>query len=205
MFYEEKVDKILRFGDVITNIVEYTPIIDDLTYNRSRPYFIECKMNQYYVVMSPCCSIENNILSVTPLLQLNPSLIKNSYLCDDFTRLNVEMDPRNSVPSESWEKMGVEKQNQLLAMEQSYAFLNLFIYKKDIKLKPYVLKTKSNSIETGFYMIDFKNIFYISSKEIQRGKDLSFIKILQLSIDTRKELRDKLTHYFSRVPDEDKI
>jgi hypothetical protein len=205
MFYEQKIDKTLRFGDIITNIVEYTPIIDDLHLNNTKSHLIAHKGNKYYVVMSPCCSIENNLLTVTPLVTIMPSLMKNDFLLQDFSRINRELQPQQSVPKDSWEKMGNEKKQSLIATGLAYSFLNLFVYKPNTKLEEYELSTKENKINTGYYMIDFKSIFYISSKDVQRGNDLSSIKLLQLSIDSRKELRDKLTNYFSRVPDEDKI
>lgn len=202
MFYTEK-ENILRFGDVITNIVDIVPVLDDLPYENK--YKIDIKNTKYFTVISPCCSIEKEVLSVSPMYQIRNSLFENEYFLEDFTRLNTEIEPENTLPKTRWEKLPEERRQQLLEIGRAYAFYELFIYQADSAFDEYDITTRNKkTFTTRNYMIDFRNIFYIESKKIQRGHDLSSIKLLQLSINSRKELRDKLTHYFSRIPDEDR-
>ena len=51
-------------------------------------------------------------------------------------------------------------------------------------------------------MINFKNIYKLS---YEQSKHLKKLKILQLSVQVRSELRGKIAHYFARIPEEDKI
>jgi hypothetical protein len=55
-------------------------------------------------------------------------------------------------------------------------------------------------------MIDFRRICRIECNEIVTPEQAPLkTKVLQISIETRRELRDKLTWYFGRVPEEDMV
>lgn len=203
MFYEERSEPILRFGDVITNIVEHVPVLNKLPHDNE--YQIDIKNTKYFVVTSPCCSIEDEMLSVSPMRPVLQKLFDNEYFRDDFTRLNLPIDPQNSIPKKAWDKMDVDKQRQFLEKGKTYSFIELFAYQGNECFDEYKITTREREVfSSRYYLIDFRNIFYFRSKEVRRGNDFSAIKLIQLSIDTRKELRDKLTNYFARVPEEDR-
>jgi hypothetical protein len=52
-------------------------------------------------------------------------------------------------------------------------------------------------------MVDFKDIFRVRSKIVQRNNKIP--KVLQLSISTRSDLRKKIASFFERVPKEDLV
>jgi len=55
-------------------------------------------------------------------------------------------------------------------------------------------------------MIDFKQIVRVDCDKITSAlQDVLKAKVLQLSIGSRSSLRDKLSKYFARVPDEDSV
>ena len=55
-------------------------------------------------------------------------------------------------------------------------------------------------------MIDFRNTYKLNYEKINPPKDAPLeSKCLQLSIQARSELRDKIAWYYGRVPEEDKI
>jgi hypothetical protein len=61
-------------------------------------------------------------------------------------------------------------------------------------------------IETNYYMIDFRNTSKLNCERIINPKDAPLeSKCLQLSIQARSELRDKIAYYYARIPKEDKI
>ena len=88
---------------------------------------------------------------------------------------------------------------------KAYAFLDLFVYEKDNLFTPYYLNKQEN-IETNCYMIDFKNIYKVKCEKINSRNNAPIdSKCLQLSIQARKELRNKISYYYGRPPEEDNI
>jgi len=60
------------------------------------------------------------------------------------------------------------------------------------------------------YMINFKNIFHVNCEKVVDSRktiDESVLAsiVLQLSITSRNELRDKMADYFEKAPEEDRI
>ena len=55
-------------------------------------------------------------------------------------------------------------------------------------------------------MIDFRQAFKVSCDKVIAPKNCPYeIKCLQLTIDTRNELREKIAEYFLRKPDEELV
>jgi len=55
-------------------------------------------------------------------------------------------------------------------------------------------------------MLDFRRIYRVECEKVANPKQAPLeTKILELSVVTRGELRDKLADYFGRIPDEDRI
>ncbi len=69
-----------------------------------------------------------------------------------------------------------------------------------------VKKRDGNTIETGYYMIDFLRTYKVNSEIIVKGGTApASTKYLQLTPTARQELRDKIAYFYGRVPDEDRI
>jgi hypothetical protein len=119
---------------------------------------------------------------------------------------------------ERWQEFG-EEVTTISEVDPIYTNDNLFIYAEDKLLPKYRVKIPSEKntfeeFEAGYYFIDFRNISKVKcacvvaeEEENPNYKDLLMkmlsSKILELSIDTRSDLRNKLAFYFSRRPAED--
>jgi len=208
MFYEssEKCDKAFRFGDVLNGFAIATPSIQNPPLSNNCTYQIEVSMHSFYVILSPCCSISDKVLSLAPLLELDNRFFKNSYFKEDMTRLNRKMEAKNSIPAGRWNNMDPDEKAAKEQQGLMYAFLEFFIYKKNGLFTPYPINQKGENIETRCYMIDFRTIFQIKCDKVIAPKDTPLkCKCLQLTVETRNLLRDKLVFYFSRIPNEDKV
>lgn len=209
MFYESISDNFsnFRFGDVLKGYIEAIPHIEEPTLSPvDQNYQIDIGFPKFSVIISPCCSIGNKIISLTPLIQLRGDFFGNPYFAEDLTRINRKMEPSQTVSPEIWAKFSLEEKEKRLKEGNSYALLELFIYEKNDFFPKYVVDRKQGNIETNFYMIDFRNTYKLCCEKIVNPKDVPIVsKVLQLSIATRSELRDKLSSYYGKTPKEDKI
>jgi len=205
MFYETTLDEALRFGDVVKGILLTSP--DIIEPDLIKDYKIDIKLPDYCVIISPCCSIGDKVISLTPLIKLRNSFFDNPYFVKDLTNINRKMEPEQTLPPKVWDGLPQGKKDERLAEGRGYTFLDLFIYKDNPLFKKYTVnRGGGENIKTNYYMIDFKNIYKINCAKILSPTDSPLtIKKLQLSIQVRGELRDKLSYYYGRVPKEDKI
>ena len=207
MFYEQEMEKTFRFGDVLKGYITTTPNITAPLLRQELPlYSIEVTINKFYVILSPCCSIGDKMISLAPLIKIKNSFIKNPYLEEDLTRINRKMQPKQSVPPAVWDKFSPEEKQKRLTVGQTYSLVEHFVYGENIVLPSYELDLKDqNNISTGYYMIDFRDIFKTRCDAINRAEDAPFeAKVLQLSIQARGELYDKISFYYNgRNPDDD--
>lgn len=209
MFYEQKCDNSLRFGDVIRGYININttikaPILDQKCLNEG--YTLDIGLPEFCVVLTPCCSIGNETISLTPLIKVPKSFLSNPYFAEDLTHINRRMMPQQTIPPTTWESFSNSEKEDRLKEGFVYAYLWLFIYKENDLFMPYTINTKEGKIETKYYMIDFRNIYKINcNKIISPEKSPLESKCLQLSIQTRSELRDKISYYFGRPPEEDQI
>ncbi|MBL7135470.1 MAG: hypothetical protein ISS81_02615 [Candidatus Marinimicrobia bacterium] len=211
MFYQKEMDKVLRFGDVVRGYISTNPTIREPILSsklESYNYKIDIGMPKYSVVLTPCCSIEEGMISLTTLIKVRSDFFKNQYFAEDLTRINRIMEPQLAHSPDKWERFTLEEQQRYLAERINYALLNLFIYEENEIFKKYTLRKR----EIRYYMIDYKNIYTIKCAMIKRPEkvkpeDAPIIesKVLQLSIRARSELRDKFAYYYSRPPKEDMI
>lgn len=203
MFYQDAPDNAPRFGDILSGFVLAAPSISELS--SFSKYNIEIEHPEYGVILSPCCSI-GNVLTVSPLIYINANFFTNPYFKEDLTRLNRKMPPDKTVSQEIWEKkIDPEEKVRRLAEGETYAFIENFIFEEHRILKKYNVKPKGEAeVQTSYYMIDFKRQHKINCKNIPSASNAQTAsKILQLSIGTRAELRDKISFYYSRIPKED--
>ena len=209
MFYQENMDNALRFGDVLKGYIAITPsikvpILEVSSLNEG--YNIDVNLPIFSAVLSPCCSIGHAIISLTPLIEVRKSFFDNPYFAEDLTRINRKMGPQQTVPPHVWDKFPQEEKLKRSEEGYGYAFLELFIYEKNDLFPKYTLHRKQGEIETNYYMIDFRNTYKLNYEKIKTPEDAPLeSKCLQLSIQARYELRDKIAWYYGRVPEEDKI
>lgn len=113
------------------------------------------------------------------------------------------MKPEQAVPPKAWENMGGEEKASRLSAGDAYAFTENFVYAPH-ELIP-VETVGKNRDKTGARMIDFRDAFTVRADDINTPANSPVeTKLIQLSIESRRELRMKLAHYFARVPKEDK-
>ena len=207
-FYENHPPQILRFGDVLSGFVLSATSIKSPTETRQeKQYRIDVKAPEHVVVLSPCCSIGDKTLALSPLLPILPQFFKNPYLGEDVTRINRMMTPEQSVSPTVWGKLSQKEiARRFRAGPKAYAFVEYFVYEKHDLLPLYPLPAGEEGAETNYYMVDFRRIYRIECNKVASPKDAPLeTKLLGLSIPARAELRKKLASYFSRVPDEDII
>lgn len=210
MFYAEETDNYLRFGDVVSGYILPNTTIKEpiLSFkSESHNYTIDVEM-PYSVILTPCCSIGESTITLTPLIKVRKKFLKNPYFAEDLTRINRMMEPQQAYSPDEWEKFSLEEQQRYLAEGTNYALLNLFIYEENEIFKKYTLRKQ----EITYHMINFKIIYTMKCTMIKRPEELKpedapiiESKVLQLSIQARSELRDKITYYYSRIPEEDVI
>lgn len=211
MFYQEEIDrKSLRFGDVLkgyitTDITIKEPLLS--MKSECHGYNIDIELPDYSVVLTPCCSIGNNVITLAPLTKLRSTFFKNPHFVEDFTIINREMDPEKPYLPDEWEKLPPEEKDYLKMQGKVYTLLELFIYEENNLFPAYEVRKQ----KTNHYMIDFSKTYKLKCDLIKRPEktpDDSPIlqsKYLQLSIQARSELRDKIAFYYGRIPEEDMI
>ncbi len=203
MFYQKENTKDLRFGDVLKGyFLSHSNIKGP---NFENDFSINVEAPKHCVVLSPCCSIGNKNISLSPLIQVLRTFFNNPYFIEDLTRINRVMKPEQSVSPTQWEKFPQEVKQQRLEEKETYAHSELFIYQENEIFSPYVLKKKGEEeVATRHYMIDFRNIQKINCDLILTNKNFPFeSKCLELAKATRGELREKISYYFGRTPEED--
>jgi len=115
------------------------------------------------------------------------------------------MKPQDAVPPKGWETMSSEEQEKRLREGITYGFVSQFIYAPAPQLPEYYVDSQKKR-KTGYYMINFRNMNKINCKTINTPEDSPLdSKILELTIDTRKELREKMKSFFGAVAEEDKV
>jgi len=205
VFYQESIDPGFRFGDVIKGFISATPNVSNPPINSDNTdYSIDISIS-YCAIVSPCCSIKDKVISLSPLLHVNKDIFKNPYFKEDLTRINRIVPPEKSVSPIAFKKMPPEKKEEILSKDHSYTFVNLFIYKEHDLFPEYPIRLKdADDFNTRYYVIDFRNTFRVNCSKIQNPTNVPpGLKCLQLTIDTRKVLRDKIAYYYGRTPAED--
>jgi len=204
-FYINKPTDDLRLGDVVTGFPVATPAAHDTEANkRTATWSIRAVRPSFLVVMTPCCSIEDKSLLLAPLSQIRASFLRNPWWQEDLTRLNRKMPFENSIPPEHLKNLSDTERTERAAAGDQYAIGECFVYAPNSILEPYTLHTKPPSGNIAHYMVDFKSIFRIECDFVIRpAKAPAGTKMLELTIRTRTDMREKLAHFFSRPAKED--
>lgn len=206
MFYQDKINKELRFGDVLEGFIFLT----SLSIKESK-MFKKCSLNieipEYCVLITPCCSIRHKILTICPLKKVRDRFFGNPYFKENLTNINRLIEPKNVLLPNSWGKLTQEQKENRVREGMTFAFLELFIYERSSFFDEYEVNIgNEENIKTSYYMIDFRDTYKVDCSKLKNFKEeLINLKRLQLSIETREELRNKISDYYFRVPEEDKI
>lgn len=209
MFYHYELSKNLRLGDVVKGYLFADVIINEpiLAYpSIGNNYKIEIEVPRYSAVLTPCCSIENSVICVAPLIKVLKDFFKNPYFAEDLTRINKALLPNQMMSEEDWRELSTERQVEILSSPRNYTLLEYFVYGENDLFEKYPLRGR----EISYYMIDFKNIQKIRCSRIKRATDgkpcdelILQSKVLELSAEVRSDLREKIAHFYSRAPKED--
>lgn len=212
MFYKDPLDLQLRLGDVLVHQTIASISIDRIKSTSSNNDEINvqiCKSN-YAVILTPCCSIEQDLIVLTPLIQIKAKFNENPYFKEDFARINRLMAPQQSVSPSVWGEFTQEEKARRQSQGNQYALIENFIYEPLPQLTTYTVNYNRNGQRVkeniNCYMVDFRFVTQVKSKNIRTQEGI-FLgnKIAQLSIDTRSDLRKKLADYYGRTPQEDQI
>lgn len=208
MFYAtpEETQRVLRFGDVLKGYPLTTPnILEPILEHHISSYDINVNLPIFSVVMDPCCQIGYQSISLTPLLKIRIKFMSNQFFADDLTRINRKMEHKQTMPTFAWDEMNEEVQMERLKEGNVYTLYNFFIYEKHDLLPKYELIKKDSKIITNYYMINFRYNYRLQCDKINSPEDAPMLesKILQLSLGTRAELRDKMASYYGTPPKED--
>lgn len=218
MFYEdqEKSD-FLRLGDVVKGFVSAVPEMNEpFTDKKFVNYKVTVELPKLLVVLTPCCSIGDEKISVVPLEEvgLRSNLFELPYLKGDMTRINRKMEAKNAIIPQRWDAYDPEEQMKISNRHIDYQFKEFFVYAEHERLPSNIVKIGYSFVKYGYYMIDFRMATRVECKSIiSPNKKKAFTeeikqkaldsKILELHKDTRQELRDKLVNYYGYNPDED--
>jgi len=207
MFYQENMYEALRFGDVLRGFILTTPKIDEpIGVAEHKDYIINVSLPAFSVVLSPCCSIRDKIISLAPLIQLYGTFFDNPYFEKDLTNINRKMIPEQTVSPQIWGEFPEEEKQKRLQEGLQYALVNLFVYERHDFFPNYTIHRREHTRETDYYMIDFRHVYKVNCDKIITPENAPLdCKCLQLSIETRKELREKISSYYGRTPEEDKV
>ncbi len=206
MFYIDNQSNALRFGDIVRGFVTASPNIACPNSSQSAEgssFSLDVLHSPYSVILSPCCSIGNKLVSLAPLIKILPNFLKNPYFEEDLTRINRLMDPDQTLAPAIWGQLVEEERQKRLAAGRAYALVDYFIFAPHDLLPQYKLHSRDETL-TNYYMVDFRNISQVRCEVIITPANSPIdAKYLELSISTRKELREKIASYYGRTPQED--
>ena len=197
---------------MISRMAQVQHIKKPMIMNEEHNYKVDINFPNLCVILSPCCTISektrnDGIIAMSPLIPIWVGFFDNPYFKEDLLRINRKMNPEQSVTPHIWATFPPEEQGKRMAEGIAYAFLELFMYQEHEYLPEYTLTNpKRESFQTKFFMIDFRNNFKVNCEALKEGKEtLSGARLLQLSVNTRNELREKIASFYGRVPKEDKL
>jgi hypothetical protein len=203
MFYLDspQMEAALRFGDVIQGFPICFSVIDNPLYQSD--FNITVSAPTYAVVLSPCCSIEDNKLAIAPLKQLENKIFVNPYLSEDPMRINSKIPAEKSLPPIAWDTMDSGEKANRMAKREAYIFVDKFVYAPSALFAEYTINRKDGNIKTNYYVVDFRDSIKVACDRINREYSPGAAKVLQLSVETRELMRRKIASFYQRVPDED--
>lgn len=114
MFYKDPMSEYLRMGDIVKGFVSAIPEMDEPFTDKKFAdkkfvnYKVTVELPELLVVITPCCSIGDEKISVVPLEKVGSrkELFEVPYLKDDMTKINRIMEPQKAFKPQ---KMGYIK------------------------------------------------------------------------------------------------
>ena len=208
MFYIANPSNALRFGDIVRGFVSATPNMMHPNISglpEKSAFSLDVSHSPFSVILSPCCSIGNKVISLAPLIRIQPSFLSNPYFSEDMTHINRKMYPEKTLSNEIWSNLNDLERQKRLAIGSAYTLLNYFIFAAHDLLPPYDLKRKGGEIvSVSDYMVDFGQTYQVKCDKVNTPIDAPIdAKYLELSVSTRRELREKIANYYIRTPQED--
>lgn len=206
MFYQEpaQMEQALRFGDVIQGIPICFPVISNLSLLET--YHIQIASPTFSVVLSPCCSISDKVISVAPFIPLLGAFFNNPYFAEDPTRINGKVPSEKTLPPIAWEGMSPEEKAERLSKQDGYVFVEHFVYDRHPLFAVNVINRRDGNIKTNYYMIDFRTAIRIKCDKILNSQySPGAAKALQLTVEARDLLRKKISAFYQRIPKEDDL
>lgn len=205
MFYEKYPDKALRFGDVLSGFISSIPEMSKpIADNRHPEYKLSLNMPDYCVVLSPCCSIGDSTITLAQLRPVLKSFFKNPYYEEDLTNINRRATPDKTVPPYVWNGYSEEEKRKREEEGNTFALLEYFIYAPHENLPTYQITIRQVERAVGHYLIDFRRSFRVDCSSVHSAEESPLeTKILQLTVDARRQLREKISGYYSRAPADD--
>ena len=94
-FYADRPGDALRFGDIITGFTNCTPVVDQ---PQAASFRIDVAKEPFFAGLSPCCSIDERVVSLVPLQRVRPSFFTNPYFAEDLTRINLRILRSKAMP-----------------------------------------------------------------------------------------------------------
>ncbi len=202
-FYSDTQEKCLLLGDVVTGFRAVVPQLHKPG-TKGGVLGISVTEPEYFAVTTPCCSVGSQQISLAPLVHVRPAWISNPYLADDLTRINTPGPAENFMPPSAKQRLNDEELQKLLNRDSIFGFVECFVYAQHDLLQTYELKgTVGAPKKSGYWLLEFGSAFRVECDQISRKAAPDGVKLLELSIETRQQLRAKLVNYFGRVPDED--
>lgn len=201
MYYLKIPQKTLRFGDVVQGfILTYASIENP---NDHREFRIDINAKDLCVLLTPCCSIKKGVINLSPLKRVPDPYFQNPYLAEDMMRLNRKMTRYDAMRPIAREKLSPAQAEEMKS-EKDFQFLDQFVYEGNDYFQAYEVKMHDGSnAKVSYYMISFKEIYKVECRHIESPENYPVeSKLLQLSIDARRDLAAKVNRYY-RVPDED--
>jgi len=199
-FYAAMPSPGLRQGDIVLGL----PILEPT--KRGAPialvehdYQVEVRVC-HCAVITPCCSIEDGQIVLSPLRQLTGKISKHEVFGPEPLRINGRVSPEESTGPAKWAELSADEQTRRQAEGNAYVWLYVFVYDEHPLLPPYSLRGR----ETSAYHVDFRSTFSVKWDRIRRDEaTASAIKVAELAVESRKMFRDKLAYFFGRAPAED--
>ena len=205
MFYSAAISNALRMGDIVRGFILGAARQQEPK-TSPHDYQVSLRVPSFSVILTPCCSIGEKTLALAPLVPINPKWLDNPYFEADLTNINREMNPEQTVSPKVWQQLSDEEKTRRLEGGQAFALVEWFVFPPHPTLGVNVVKRAGEEIESGHFAIDFRTVHRVECEAVVNTKQVPITaKVLELDVQGRTELRNKLSSYFGRVPQEDMV
>lgn len=204
----------LRFGDIVQGCVVATPRVslaerageEDGDQGFELKFDVEILRPNFAVILTPCCEISNEFLLTAPLEPIPyPRWLSNPYLAEDFLRMNDIMTREQAAAPEEQQTWTPETLAKVRNEPPGYAFRSYFVYpgrtSSEQVLPEYTIK--GNRVDA--YVIDFRHATVLKHDLKPLKKHIVGQKYREMSALARESLRKKLSDYYRKIPDEDRV